>query len=389
MSITSGYYMSEGSSHSRWGGKDIDNESALEEPSSEDSRMEITEGRGSMNPAIDKAAITGDVNALDDLERSILDQISPQKNTILHIAASRGHGHFVEAILRRHQRLFKLKNSAGDLPIHLAASSGHQSTVQYLISNAKEDVKDGLKAVNKERNTPLHLALKNLHIEVAQLLFDKNKEATYCLNKEGKSPLYMAVEAGYLNLVTVMLAHCYNIKMNNTDKMRQGKSIETRNKEFTQYSYMRDRNGFYPVHTASEKGHINIIQEFLERYPDFRELLNRKGQNILHTAAKNGKANIVRCMLKVAKLENLINGKDKNRNTALHLATKKVHPKVVSILTWDKRVSLELPNNRGMTALDIAEDYRGSIPSFQQYILNCMRKEENGNITLPMWRWSM
>ncbi|KAA8524409.1 hypothetical protein F0562_010867 [Nyssa sinensis] len=71
-------------------------------------------------------------------------------------------------------------------------------------------------------------------------------------------------------------------------------------------------------------------------------------------------------MLKVPELENLINERDKNGNTALHLATKKVHPKVVSILTWDNRVSLELLNNKGMTALDIAEDYRGSIPSFQQ-----------------------
>ncbi|KAA8524410.1 hypothetical protein F0562_010866 [Nyssa sinensis] len=415
MGITSDYYMSEGSSHSCWGGKDSDDESELEEPSSEDSRMEITEGHGSMNPAIYKAAITGDVNALDDLEASILDQISPQKNTILHIAASRGHDHLVEPILRRRQRLFKLKNSAGDLPIHLAASSGHQSTVQSLISNAIEkDVKDGLMAANKEGNTPLHLALKNRHKEVAKLLFDKNKEASCCLNKEDKSPLYMAVEAGYLHLVTVMITYCYSTKMN-YDKMRQGKSIvhaaiETRNKElldkiltgmpllmdlidehgrrplsyaasigyfdgvcyilnskeFTQSSYLQDRNGFYPVHTASKKGHINIIQEFLRHYLDFGELQDRKGQNILHTAAMNGKANTVRYMLKAPELENLINGRDKNGNTALHLATKKVHPKVVSILSWDKRVSLELLNNRGMTALDIAEDYRGSIPSFQQ-----------------------
>ncbi|KAA8525051.1 hypothetical protein F0562_011455 [Nyssa sinensis] len=232
--------MSEGSSHSCWGGKDSDNESEFEESSSKDSRMEIIEGRGSMDHAIYKAAITGNLDvfvvALDDLEGSILDQISPQKNTILHIAASRGHDHLVKPILRRRQRLFKLKNSVGDLPIHLAASSRHQSTVQYLISEAKEkDVKDGLKAANQEGNTLLHLAFKNRHKEVAKLLFVKNKEASCCLNKEDKSPMYMVVEAGYLHLVTVMITYCYNTKMNNSGKMRQGKSIvhaatETRNK---------------------------------------------------------------------------------------------------------------------------------------------------------------
>ncbi|KAA8524429.1 hypothetical protein F0562_010847 [Nyssa sinensis] len=403
------------SSDWRWRSEDgdSDNEFESEEPSSEGSQMEIIiEGRGSMEPAIYEAAIRGDI-ALDD---SKLAQRSPQKNTILHIAASRGHDRLVEAILRLRPFHLKLENSAGDLPIHLAASSGHQSTVQYLISEAQQKgFKDGLMAANKEGNTPLHLALKNGQEEVGELLFVNNKQASRCLNKEDKSPLYMAVEAGYLHLVTEMITYCYSGEMNNSDEMRQGKSIvhaaiETRNKEllekilsfkpelmdsmnehgrrplsyaasigyidavryilepgrFPQNSYKWDRNGFYPVHSASKKGHINIIQEFLGHYPDLRELQDRKGQNILHTAAKNGKAKAVRYMLKVPKLENLINGRDKNGNTALHLATKMAHPKVVSILTWDKRVNFTLLNNRGMTALDIAEDYEGSIPSFQQ-----------------------
>ncbi|KAA8525045.1 hypothetical protein F0562_011461 [Nyssa sinensis] len=309
----------------------------------------IIEGCGSMKPAIYEAAIKGDI-ALDD---SKLDQRSPQKNNILHIAASRGHDRLVEDILRLRPLHLKLENSAGDLPIHLAASSGHQSTVRYLISEAKEKgVKEGLMAANKEGNTLLHLALKNEKEEVGELLFVMNKEASRCLNKEDKSPLYMAVEVGYLHLVTEMITYCYS------GEMRQGKSIvhaaiETRNKEllenilslkpslldsmdehgrrplsyaasigyidgvryilepgrFPQNSYMRDRNGFYPVHTASEKGHINIIQEFLWHYPDLRELLDRKRHNIFHTAAMNGKANTVRYMLKVPKLENLINWK--------------------------------------------------------------------------------
>ena len=45
-------------------------------------------------------------------------------------------------------------------------------------------------------------------------------------------------------------------------------------------------------------------------------------------------------VLKRDDLEMLINEEDNNGNTPLDLASKERHPKVVSILTWDKRVSL-------------------------------------------------
>ena len=87
------------------------------------------------------------------------------------------------------------------------------------------------------------------------------------------------------------------------------------------------------------------------------ELLNGKGQNILHVAAQSGKAKVVAYLLKRNDLKLLINEKDKKGNTPLHLASKKRHPKVVSNLTWDKRVSLNLLNNEGKTAFDIALNY--------------------------------
>ncbi|KAA8525048.1 hypothetical protein F0562_011458 [Nyssa sinensis] len=184
MAITSDFYMSEGSSPSRWGGNDSDNESELEEPSSKDNRMEIIEGHGSMNPAIYKAAITGNV---DDF-RAMTVLWNPDSVVANSISSLKTPQAIFQSILLR------------------VLGINDQSTIQTLISNAIEkDVKDGLKAANKEGNTPLHLALKNRHKKVAKLLFDKNKEASCCLNKEDKSPLYMAVEVGYLNLVTVMI----------------------------------------------------------------------------------------------------------------------------------------------------------------------------------------
>ncbi|KAK9999901.1 hypothetical protein SO802_019504 [Lithocarpus litseifolius] len=68
----------------------------------------------------------------------------------------------------------------------------------------------------------------------------------------------------------------------------------------------------------------------------------------------------------MSEVEMLINEKDKYGNTSLHLASRGGHPKVVSILTWDKRVDLKLLNDEGKTALDIARKYSGKVPSFRE-----------------------
>ncbi|XP_075665021.1 protein ACCELERATED CELL DEATH 6-like [Castanea sativa] len=100
------------------------------------------------------------------------------------------------------------------------------------------------------------------------------------------------------------------------------------------------------------------------------ELLKEEGQNILHVAAMFGKVKVVTYMLKRHDLnvEMLINNKDQNGNTPLHLATMKGHPRVVWHLTWDKRVDLKALNKEGNRALDIALNGSGEDPSFGEQL---------------------
>ena len=161
---------------------------------------------------------------------------------------------------------------------------------------------------------------------------------------EGMTPLFYAASIGYLKGVESLLRKTTKCCVYNE----------------------RDAYGFYPIHIASWKGHIKVVEKFLHEYPDMIELLTAKGQNILHVAAKYGKAKVVAYMLKGNDFQMLINEKDKDGNTPLHLASKGSHPRVVSILTWDKRVSLKSLNNDGKTALDIAVDNSGNNPSFRK-----------------------
>lgn len=59
--------------------------------------------------------------------------------------------------------------------------------------------------IDDEGNTALHEALLNDHRHVAEYLIERNVEAAYYINKQGKSPLYMAVESGNIECVDDIL----------------------------------------------------------------------------------------------------------------------------------------------------------------------------------------
>ena len=179
-----------------------------------------------MNPELFKALKGGNIAFIEkarDMESSQLFDTSPKLNTILHVAASSGHEKVVKVILETKgcQQLVMRKNSAGDLALHVAASAGHLPIVKLLLSASYQHLEESkcsfepLKEQNKRGNTPLHLALinkyqevtfKTKYNEVARFLVETEPVVTCSsINKENKSPLYMAAEAGDVELLEIML----------------------------------------------------------------------------------------------------------------------------------------------------------------------------------------
>ncbi|GFZ05686.1 ankyrin repeat family protein [Actinidia rufa] len=325
---------------------------------------------------------------------TIFDQATLLQNSYLHVAASFGHEKLVGFIAYHFPSLLTSKNMKGDTPLHVAARAGHLNTVATLIRFAEDspscatsasyvvrEIADVcpdilLRSRNNGGNTPLHEAMLNYHEYLVDYLvrMDRkvslfgNNVVSYCENKEGKSPFYLAVESGKKATVESML-QLFIGKGYSYEEMK-GKSpvhaaIRTRNKgildlllgkvptliqlrnedgetplhcaasigynegvwylleKFSEFCLLeRDDNGFLPIHTASERGHVDIVQKLLQYYPDGGELLTKE---------------------------------DDHGNTALHLATMHWRPKIVSSLTWEKRIKLGLVNDDGMTALDVAE----------------------------------
>lgn len=176
-----------------------------------------------MDAKLYKAAAQGDINILKQIpESEIRSQLTPNKNTILHIAARFGQFDCVEYILHFHwcSSLIRQPNLKGDTPLHIAAREGHFGMTKSLVCAVKaldeEEMESGvvarnyykvvLRMMNLEKETALHLAVRYHHSEVVKFLMEEDDGFSYGGNVRGQTPLYMAVERGFGDLVGMMLS---------------------------------------------------------------------------------------------------------------------------------------------------------------------------------------
>ncbi|GAB2279549.1 hypothetical protein Dimus_014192 [Dionaea muscipula] len=409
-------------------------------------RPPATGGDGGAKAMI-RRILEGDVTGFLEAATSV-ELRRPGGDTVLHIAARAGQLELITWILLKSNHLITIKNSKGELPLHVAARAGEIDSVKYLVDWILEYYKehrgasgrgeggpsqdgtndqnqnqekqgeiriemDMVAEANGEGDTALHIALQNHNEKMAAYLVDKYPSASYYVNHLQVSPLYLAIKAGYWELVQSMLARKPIGDEDVKNRLLQGKSvvhaaIMARNSdllatmlnsqpalmdtydeegrtplaytafighldsvrylldEFPDYVYEVDKDGSFPIHRAAQGGHVLVMEEFLSRFPNTRNLLNNEGQSILHMTSRSGKADMVSYLLKRQDIDRSINLRDEDGNTPLHLAVLGGHAKVVSIFTWDERVNLSLQNKLGMTALDVAESFEGIIPRFEQ-----------------------
>jgi ankyrin repeat protein len=205
----------------------MDPSSLFESQSSVNSNeLEQTETITCMDRDSYNAAAKGKVEVFKDVTYQSLDLLlSPNKNTVLHIYITTlskqldSATNFVEEILKMCPLLLRQVNAKGETPLHIAARYGHAAIVEVLIKYCSqtlhqnledgiEPVKEMLGMTNKDRDTALHEAVRYNHLKVVELLIKEDPNFSYSTNDAGETPLYIAAERGFKDVLFEILDKC-------------------------------------------------------------------------------------------------------------------------------------------------------------------------------------
>ncbi|XP_062112994.1 ankyrin repeat-containing protein ITN1-like [Humulus lupulus] len=311
-------------------------------------------------------------------------------DTPLHVAAKLGNKIFAEVLIN-HVR-------------ELVAAQGHNN---YDYTNL-------LTKVNYvEENTALHEAALSGHFEIAQLLIEADPTLTSFENKSGESPLFLAVEGRFYDIASIILdtfPHCSVLGRSGMTVMHAAVIRSCRTKEtlllsrnitrgFDEFvkqllercgsqileeedelgwmphhyaaqigqsgvfqlllkarrcvAYIKDKQGMTALHISARNGHIGVIRTLMKECPDIGELLDNRDRTALHIAVEHEQGFVVNTLLSMRAFVGLINEKDNEGNTALHVAAKDGYSDIFKRLANNRNTNKRIINKMGMTAFDI------------------------------------
>lgn len=172
----------------------------------------------SMDWKLFEAAASGDINFLRQTEAHKLNfnQVTPQQNTVLHIAVHSKQKEFAGKVLSLCPSLLLKANVKGDTPLHVAARRGSLELAELLINGTKtlhEDVesqevrvKELLRMVNLEKEeTALHVAVRNGHFGVVKVLMEADIGLLDLVDSDDQAPLSLALLGKFPDIILHIL----------------------------------------------------------------------------------------------------------------------------------------------------------------------------------------
>ncbi|CAN6207440.1 unnamed protein product [Urochloa humidicola] len=232
----------------------------------------------------------------------------------------------------------------GTSPLYLAIALGRDGTARLL-----HDRDGGLSYSGPDGQSALHAAVLKGK-EMTKMLLEWNKDLAKQVDGFGDTPLHVAASVERSGMETVLGSSFwffFSSSMYGTTELLVGAN--------TSCVYQPDNDGSFPIHVAAKMGRLKVIEVLLDKCPDCAGLLDGKGRTFLHVAVVNKRHSIVAFACKDPRLASILNMRDDDLNTALHLAVYSGDLRSFDYLICNRKVLLNLSNSKGHTPLDVSE----------------------------------
>ncbi|XP_040967894.1 ankyrin repeat-containing protein BDA1 [Gossypium hirsutum] len=152
-------------------------------------------------------------------------------------------------------------------------------------------------------DTPVHVAVTSGQDDFAVEVMNLKPSLARKLNTDGYSPIHLAIQNERMVLRLLEI---------DKDLVR-----------------VKGREGYTPLHCAAEQGNLRLLAQLLVDYPEYVRDVTIRSETALHIAAKNNKLEAVQVLAQSLRRtyfysssmgKKLLNWKDKDGNTALHVA---------------------------------------------------------------------
>ena len=277
--------------------------------------------------------------------------------TPLYLSAQEGHLEIVEYLLdspsynKPRVQLVDMPDSNGNTALHAACSQGHPDIVST-IAGAYKSLNIDIYSINDKRQTPLHLAAANGHVNTVDSLLSVTTGTTNhekllgAVDGDGCSCLHLACENGHYRM-TLYLSEVYPANV---------------------YSVNNNEEGL--LHGAAESGNKDLIEFLVESHGLDPESQDKDGVTCLHIIAKQGDKEIYQYL--VPRVKNNPTPKDKAGRSPLHYASR--HYEMSLYLIQCFNIHPEDKDSNGFTGLHAACQ-AGNMYLVLHYLnkLNCNR----------------
>ncbi|CAL1376990.1 unnamed protein product [Linum trigynum] len=219
--------------------------------------------------------------------------------------------------------------------LYEAAMQGRVETLTTLLSKDPLLLHRTSSTPPYSSETPLHVSALSGHLAFTTALLARNPNLASKLDSSKRSPLHFAAAEGHAEIVKALLI---------ADK---------------EACLVRDDDGRIPLHLAAVGGHVEAIRELVSSVKSVVIMeLDVGGDSSLHLCLQYNHLKALKVLVEVLSNDgdaDLINLRNNDGNTVLHLAVMFKRLETIKYLISLPTLNLNISNKCGLTPLDILE----------------------------------